>query len=83
MATLFKINQISCAMEKQDEIDKKKMFLLGGSTYPKKSFEPEMSTCHSMELNPIASPESQNRLNSEATMRDKQAKFNTLLQRSE
>ncbi len=31
MATLFKINQISAALELQDEEDKQKMFLMGAS----------------------------------------------------
>ena len=64
-------------------MDKKKMFLLGASTYPKKEFEPENSVYQSMEFNPVVSPDQQARLNSEASLRDKKAKFNTLLQRSE
>lgn len=32
MATLFKINQITAAMELQDEMDKQKIFLMGAGT---------------------------------------------------
>jgi len=38
MAALFKINKIQCAMELQDEEDKKNVFLMGFTD--KKSTEP-------------------------------------------
>ena len=36
MPTLFKVNQITSAMELQDEEDKQKMFLMGASHVPRK-----------------------------------------------
>lgn len=32
MATLFKLNSITCAMEVQDEADKQKVFLMGATS---------------------------------------------------
>lgn len=47
MATLFKINQITAAMESQDEQDKQKIFLMGagGNKEESKKMDANINSC--------------------------------------